>query len=62
MRLGKAEARGFIDEPIEASKEHDDSAERSDPAATDPRSETGRLASAQRSPRNAPEDRPTFAR
>jgi hypothetical protein len=62
MRLGKAEARGFIEEPIEASKEHDDSAERSDPAATDPRSETERSASVQRSPRNALDDQPTFAR
>jgi hypothetical protein len=62
MRLGKAEARGFIEEPIEASKEHDDSAELSDPAATDPRSETERLASAQPSARNAPEDQPTYAR
>jgi hypothetical protein len=62
MRLGKEEATGFIDEPMEVSTEHDDSAERGDVAATDPRRETERLASVQRSPRSAPEDQLTSAR
>lgn len=61
MRLGKEEARGFIDEPIELAAEQDDSAARRNPAATDPRKEAEHLASVQRSPRNAPEDQPTFA-
>jgi hypothetical protein len=55
MRLGKEEAKGFIEEPAELS------AAPGDPVEADPREEE-RTAALQRSPSNATEDQPAPTR
>lgn len=55
MRLGKEEAMGVIEEPIEVSTSQHDS------AVTDPRPEPEIVAKVQRKPRSAPEDQPASA-